>query len=163
MATPIVSWYNETNTNEVLNWTIGKVDAGTESAELRVLIWNNREGAAALSDMTNCTVTTKDLSGGNTTEVVTGKWIQAKCNSAGDTAFEAIGGSQGVNMTSGLLGTEKPVKASAAEAGIISGAVNSGALTDTANYTDVSFKASVPLTATAGTTNFNLRLSYQYV
>jgi hypothetical protein len=164
MPAPLVSWYDFNNTLEQTNWAIGTVDAGSESAVFRALIWNNRGGGSPLSDMVNCAITTKDTSGGNTTEVVTGKWIQVQVNSAGEGVFMAIGGTEGVALPGGLTGHEHPIKAQGGPNGEISGAANDGTKVNSAlNFADVSLKAAVPLTASAGSTNFLVRIAYQYV
>jgi hypothetical protein len=156
MAAPIVTWFNQANTAQLNSWTIGTVDAGTTSADLQLLIWNNRGGASAVSDMTSCTITTKDSSGGDTGELVTNTWIQAKCVSTGDATFTPIGGS---NNT-------KSIKASGAgiSAGVISGAVNDGTYNNAKNnFSEMVLHATVPLNASAGTQNFYVRVAYQYV
>lgn len=156
MAAPIVSWYDQANANQLSSWTIGTVDAGTTSTDLPILVWNNRSGASAVSDMTSCTITTKDSNGGDTGEVVTNTWIQCKSISNGDTTFTPIGGS---NNT-------KAIKASGTgvSAGVISGAVNDGTYNNAKNnFSELVLHATVPLTASAGTQNFFVRVAYQYV
>lgn len=166
MAAPQVSWYSVDNTTQVNRWDIGTVDAGDLSAEFAVLIWNNRGGQTALSDMTNCTITTKDSGGGNggdaqniTNQLVFGKWIETQVTSAGEsgTTWTAIGGT-----------ATKAIKAQGAGAasGIIKGGVNDGnhATENTKNnYCSLKLRANVPPEATAGLINFLTRVSYQYV
>ena len=156
MSAPIVTWYNQANTAQLNNWTIGTVDAGTTSPDLQLLVWNNRGGATAVSDMTSCTITTKDSNGGDTGELVTNTWIQCKCVSTGDSTFTPIGGS---NST-------KAIKASGStiSSGVISGAVNDGTYNNASNnYSELVLHATVPLTASAGSQNFYVRVAYQYV
>lgn len=152
MAAPIVSWYTSDNNTQVTQWDIGTVDAGSLSAEFIVLIWNNRGGSSAVSDMTNCTITTKDNSGGNNGELVTNTWIETKPD--GEASFTAIGGT----VTKDI----KAVNASAA-AKTIKGDINTALVTNTVNFAKLTLRANVPPTATAGLVNFLTRVSYQYV
>ncbi|WJZ23509.1 hypothetical protein LIS04_81 [Listeria phage LIS04] len=153
MAAPIVSWYVSDNASQLTQWDIGTVDAGSISNSLTVLIWNNRGGSTAVSDMTNCSITTKDSAGGNTGELVTNTWIEAKVDSLGETNYSAIGGT-----------VVKDIRAQAADAPekTIKGTSNSGATSDESNYSKVTLRANVPATATAGLVNFLTRVSYQY-
>lgn len=154
MPAPIVSWYNDLNTNQVTQWDIGTVDAGSISATFGVLIWNNRAGGSDVSDMTNCTITTKDAAGGNTGELVTDTWIEVRVDSLGESDFTAIGGT----VTKDIRAKDPSVDAKS-----IKGTANSGDLADQANYAEVTLRANVPPTATAGLVNFLTRVSYQYV
>jgi hypothetical protein len=165
MPTPVVSWYDLTNASPVSSWPIGTVDAGSTSAPFNVLIWNNRSGVTQLSDMINCTLTTKDTTGGDSTEPVLGLWVRAIVKSAGESAATAIGATQGAVLPGGKTGHEHPVKAGGtAAAGTISGAVNDGTKGNSLdNFAELTLDAKVPLTASAGSTNFVIRLAYQYV
>lgn len=155
MPAPIVSWYSEDNTSQVTQWDIGTVDAGSTSPSKTVLIWNNRGQATPVSDMTACTITTKDSAGGNTGELVTNTWIQVRVDSLAESSFTSIGGT----VTKDIRATDPTVGA-----GVISGAVNGGDHnTDTKNFSQVTLRAYVPPTATAGLVNFLTRVSYQYV
>lgn len=157
MPAPIVSWYTQDNTSQVTQWDIGTVDAGSVSAPFSVLIWNNRGGSAAVSDMTNCTITTKDSSGGNTGELVTNTWIEVRVDSLSESNFTPVGGT----VTKDIRG-----KAAANPAGVIKGSANDGAIATVAsqgNFSELTLRANVPPTATAGLVNFLTRVSYQYV
>lgn len=155
MAAPIVSWYNTDNTSQVTQWDIGTVDAGSVSTAFGVLIWNNRGNSTAVSDMTNTTITTKDSAGGNTGELVTNTWIEAKVNSLAEANFSPMGGT----VTRDLKADDSNVTS-----GIIKGTANDGTKTNAkGNFCDVSLRANVPPTATAGLVNFLTRVSYQYV
>lgn len=154
MSAPIVSWYTSDNTSQVTQWDIGTVDAGSTSHAFTVLIWNNRGGSTAVSDMTNCTITTKDNAGGNTGELVTNTWIEVKVDSLSESTFTAIGGTVVKDIRAELA---------TAAAKTIQGGVNTGVLTDTGNYCKLTLRANVPATATAGLVNFLTRVSYQYV
>lgn len=151
MAAPVVSWYNELNDTQETSWDLGVVDAGSTSPDKKFLIWNNRGGTANVSDMTNCTITTKDTSGGDTGDLVTGTWIEVLCDSKGDTAFTPVGGT-----------TTHPIGANGTQT--ISGATNDGSTANSVNnFAEITVHANVPLLATAGTVDFVLRVSYQYV
>ncbi len=152
MASPVVQWFDVTNTAQRTEWQIGVVDAGSVSIAITFLIWNNRGGSSALSDMTNCTITTKDVLGSNTGEVVTNRWIETRVDSLNETNWTAIGGN-----------TAKLVQAGgSATSGVIRGTANDGSLGATSNYAKVSLQANVPTTATAGSYTFLTRISYQF-
>ena len=155
MPAPIVSWYSADNTSQVTQWDIGTVDAGSVSTEFGVLIWNNRGGDSDVSDMTNTTITTKDNAGGNTGELVENTWIEAKVNSLAESNFNPMGGT----VTRDLKAEDSNV-----DTGTIQGTSNDGTTANSAaNFADVSLRANVPPTATAGLVNFLTRVSYQYV
>lgn len=154
MPAPIVSWYTRDNTSQVTQWDIGTVDAGSISSTFGVLIWNNRGNGTAVSDMTNCTITTKDSAGGNTGELVTDTWIEVRVDSLGETDFAAIGGTVVKDIRAKNAGVD---------AKTIEGGANGGDLTDDKNYAELTLRANVPPTATAGLVNFLTRVSYQYV
>ena len=54
MAAPIVSWYDAENTAQQTTWDTGVVDAGSVGPDTQFLIWNNRGGGTAVSDMESC-------------------------------------------------------------------------------------------------------------
>lgn len=147
---PIVSWTETDGTTKVSKWQMGKVNAGESSAEKTFLIWNNCGGTEDVSDMQDVQITTTD-GVGDTLDVVMDKWIQARCNSAGDTAFTAIGGSDMYML-----------KAKDQEAGIIKGTKNGGMLTDTANYASVTLYGHPPLNVPAGKRSFMTRVLFYF-
>lgn len=156
MANPVVFWYDRSNQNQLTQWPIGTVNAGEYSAQLGVLIWNNRGGATDVSDMTGCTITTKDILGGNGTspftEPVVNKWIEVRVDSNDETGFTAIGGA-----------VTHPIKARGAAPDVISGAANTGNKdTDIANYAECTLQANVPTNASAGTSQFLVRVSFSW-
>jgi hypothetical protein len=155
MPAPIVSWFNAANDTQETSWDLGVVDAGSISADKQFLIWNNRGGGTDVSDMTNCTVTTKDTAGGDTGELVTGTWIETQVDSMGEAGFTGIGGT-----------TTKPIEAGGTNTTsnqTIAGAANSGDVAAEDNFVAVTFHANVDPAATAGTIEFLIRVSYQYV
>jgi hypothetical protein len=154
MAQPQLSWWNLNNDTQRTSWNIGTVDAGSASSQDVFLIWNNRGGSTDLSDCLECTITTKDIAGGNTGELVTEKWIQVRVDTMGEVNFTAIGGD-----------VTKAVKAGGnAPAGVIKGTANDGTKANSVeNFAQVTLYAQPSATATAGNVDFLLRLSYTYV
>jgi len=164
MAAPQVSWRKRDNSAPVDKWTIGTIDAGDTSAVFGVLIWNNFGGTGDLSTMTNCTVTTKDSSGNNTGELVLDKLIEVKVDSdPSSTDFEPIGGDathpiQAGGNTTNASGTTSPNTQE------ILGVANDASKNNArGNYAELSLRARVPGTATAGNVSFLTRVAYQYV
>lgn len=156
MAAPNVFWYDSTNATQKTSWDIGTVDAGSTSPDTQFLIWNNRGGASALSDMTNCVITTKDSAGGNTGELVTNLWIEVRVDTLNETTFTKIGGTTTKVITAG----------GSMASGVISGAINDGNIVTVAtakNFCKVTLHAFPPATATAGNFSFLTRIAYQYV
>lgn len=158
----------------------GTVSADTDSPVLHAHLWNNFNGTTAVPNMTDCTITTKDMTSGNTTDVVTGKWLSVCCLSAGDVDtnpidWHAVGGTEGVELGSsgsGIMGHQHPIKAGGlATAGpggtplvgdIITGNINAGALTDVVNFADLKMRAHVPMNAFAGVIDFIIRADFKY-
>lgn len=183
MAAPVITWYNTANIAAVSSWAIGIVDAGTESDELEVLIWNNRGGVTPVSDMQNVVITTKDSTGANAGDLVLDTWVQVKVNSLGESTFTAVGGTV-TKAASTILQTENtdvgsPWTPNVAPHDTISpstvdilGVINDGALWTAntpgnihagGNYIHITLKASVPSDASAGTISFKTRCAYQYI
>ncbi|GIP32598.1 hypothetical protein [Paenibacillus sp. J2TS4] len=153
MGQPQVSWYNVSNTSQITNWQIGTVDAGNTSDDTTFLIWNNRGGTEDIADMTDCTITTKDESGGNEGEIISNKWIRVRVDSMNENSFTPVGGE--VTKTIKAGGT--------APAGTIKGTKNDGTKTNALNnFCQVTLHAQPHVTATAGNVNFLLRVSYTY-
>jgi hypothetical protein len=180
MPLPIVSWYNETNTTQLTSWPIGTVDAGSVSADLVVLIWNNRAGLEIdgdVSDMQNISITTKNNTGGNTGEIIVDKWIEAKNVSLSEVVFTPIGGTSTHSIrtdesTTNDDGTFTPGIAphynpdgSVDILGVwnVWATPADGIANATGNFIKVSLHANVPSDATAGVVNFLTRVAYQYV
>lgn len=162
MAAPQVQWFSQDNVTQLTKWEIGTIDAGSTSPTLTVLIWNNRGGTADLSTMTNCSITTKDSAGGDTGELVTNKWIEARVDSISGDDFGAVGGTttkviQAGGNTVNVDGTFTP------NAKEILGVKNDASAGNSkGNYSQVTLRAKVPATATAGNVNFLTRCAYQY-
>ena len=172
MPAPIVTWRTQDDSALFENWAIGTVDAGSTSNNVSFLIWNNRGGGTDVSDMQNCTITTKDNSGGNTGEVITNRWVWVKVDSLGESSFTAIGGDTTKIIRAGAStlnfdGTWTPNVAPHAGSGtsydILGVKCDPNKATAGGNYAEVTAQARVPLNAGAGTTNFRLRVAYQYI
>ncbi|MFF2090189.1 hypothetical protein [Paenibacillus sp. NPDC058174] len=153
MANPQISWMNETNTDSIKNWDIGTVDAGSQSSSKTFLIWNNRGGSTAVKNAETCTITTKDIAGGDTGDLVTEKWIKVRVDTMSEIGFTGVGGT-----------ATRAVKAGgSAPAGVISGAINDGVMENSpSNFAKVTAYAIPSVTATAGKLDFLLRLSYTF-
>jgi len=152
MPAPIVSWWDSTNTTQMTSWDVGVVDAGSVSPDTQFLVWNNRGGTTAVSDMTNCVITTKDTQGGNTGDVVVEKWVEVRVDKLGETTFTAIGGTTTHPIGNGVTPQ------------VISGAANDGTVANSnANFSTLTLHWRPPSTATAGQRNWLTRVSYQYV
>lgn len=172
MPAPIVSWRAQDNLSTFASWPIGTVDAGTLSANISFLVWNNKGGASDVSDMQNCTITTKDNVGGDTGQVVIDKWVEVKVISMSESSFTPIGKNapktiRTTGSTTNGGGTFTPNVAPHAGEGTsydILGVLNDGSKVNAAgNFVEITSRASVPSNASAGTTNFKLRVAYQYV
>lgn len=178
---PIPSWRDGTTLTVIAPpYDFGTVNANTDSPELHAHLWNNFGGAEAVPNMTDCTLTTKDMTSGNTGDVVVGKWLSVCVLSAGGVAtnpadYHAIGGTEGVELGtagSGVIGHQHPIKAAGlvtAGAGgtaitgdVITGNINTGIITDIVNFADLKMKAHVPMNAFAGSTDFIIRADFKY-
>lgn len=152
MAAPIVQFTNASGTSQVTSWDVGTWDAGSVSTDTTFLIWNNKGLSTPVADMTSCVITTKDQNGGDTGELVTGKWIEVRVDSMGETTFTPIGGT-----------VTKTIQAEGVGAGVISGSANDGSVANSkANYAKVTLHANVPTTATAGSIDFLTRVTYNH-
>lgn len=153
MAQPEISWFELNNTTPVTQWPIGTVDAGNTSPDKTFLIWNNRGKGVAVSDATDCTITTKDPAGGEIGELVENTWIKVRVDTMSETGFTPIG-----------KGAAKSLKAGGtAPAGTIRGTTNDGTTTNAKeNFAQVTLHAHPTATATAGNVDFLLRLQYRY-
>lgn len=176
---PLVSWYKETNqdTDQLTSWDIGVVDASEISPATTFLIWNNRKGTEDVPDMQNAVITTKDQNGGNTGELVEGKWIEVQLVGV-DAYFNPIGWDVNTNTavswpiraigsTTNSDGTftpnVPPHDTTNGEVSIL-GVKNDGSVENAAgNFAKVSLRCNVPGNASSGLIQFRLRVSYQYV
>ena len=155
------------------SWPIGTVDAdGADKAVTTFLIWNNKGGSSAASDMEDCTLTVVDASKGNTgagncTELLGGgsdptRWIQARCDSAATIAFTQVGSFAPATIESGAIA----IKANSVGSNIIKGDVNDGNFATVAsadNFSINTLKVNVPVSASAGAVSGFVRVAYRYV
>jgi hypothetical protein len=163
---PIPKWYEVVNNVEqqALSWNAGTVDAGSYSDEKEFWIWNNKGGGSAVSDMTNVTLTTKDVDGYDLGKIaspniedrdaeVQVSVYDGELDEYGD--FNAVyGSSQTIDLVS-----------ASGELGVIAGAINDGNRNTTAskaNFARVKLKLRVYETADAGAVSWKTRVSYQY-
>ncbi|MBU7316163.1 hypothetical protein [Paenibacillus oleatilyticus] len=161
MASPIFQWMDISNTTQVTSIPFGQIDAGNTSPDTTVLIWNNRGGTSAVADATNCSITTKDVSGGNggtdasniTNEVVFKKFVEVRVDTMSETTFTPVGGV-----------TTKAIKAGgSAPAGTIKGSINDGTKTNAKdNFAQVTTHIKIDPLATAGNVDFLMRIAYQH-
>lgn len=176
MPSPIISWMNSTHTQQITGpFDFGTIDAGDLSPVYTFNIWNNKGGTEDVSKMEDCTITTRDMSGGlgntvgNEVEVVKNNWFHAQVDSLGETDIadpsSAIGkdyskpigttGSTTKDNTGALYPT--PFTPGAKE---ILGVKNNGNPVDAAgNYATVSLQAAVPLDAKSGRQQFKIRVN----
>lgn len=180
MAIPVISWYDETHATQVsAPFDFSVVDAGDVSNIFTFNIWNNRGGSEDVSKMEDCTITTRDMSGGlgNTVgsevQLVAEDWMHAQIDSLGETDIADVTSAIGANASKpvGTTGSTSkdnagtvlttPLTPASQE---ILGVNNNGVPADSAgNFVTISFQAEVPLSASAGRQDFKLRLSYRYV
>lgn len=180
MATaPFIKWYDVTHANEILApFDFGVIDAGDLGPIYTFNIWNNRGGATDVSKMEDCTITTRDMSGGlgdtvgKIVEVVKDNWFHAQVDSLGEADIDqptsAIGKAYskpvGTTGSTSKNNAGAPVTPLTPKTQEILGVNNNGVPADSAgNYITVSLQADVPLTASAGKQDFKIRISYRYV
>ena len=156
MPTPIFQVYESGGTTVATSHSFGQVKAGNDSAVYTVEVWNNKGGSSPVSDVIEATVTVTDASGGNTGDVVTGKYMNVNVN--GETAS---GGT-----------TKAPIRAAAYTSasdsgggGKFDGTVPAGttAATATANCGIMQFKIVLPNNATSGKKTGKIRFEGYYV
>lgn len=97
MAKPIISWYDSVHSAQVKTpFDFGVIDAGDPSNVFTFNVWNNRYVSgdvnhAGVSKMEDCTITTRDMSGGtgdtvgNIVQAVRDHWVHAQIDSLGET------------------------------------------------------------------------------
>ncbi|ASA22780.1 hypothetical protein [Paenibacillus donghaensis] len=177
MANPVIIWMNATNSAPVTTpFNFGVIDADDVSDPHTFNIWNNKGGATDVSKMEDCTITTRDMSGGlgNTVgseiEVVKNNWFHVQVDSMGETDLAQESSRIGKDYTKplGTTGTTKkdntgasyptPLKPGAKE---ILGVRNNGIALDAAgNFVTVTLQADVPLEAKSGQQAFKIRVNF---
>ena len=161
MAAPVVKFYDESGTNEITSWPLGEVDAGSETAHLRFTVWNNKGGESDVSHMKNVRVTTVNESGGETGDVVQGKWVHVKINPPQNDT------SEGIRVGGNSMANQAQVYAAgvdyATEGYIIKGTANDGVKAhSTENYALIEAWVAVPANANEGEKPFIVRVPYSY-
>ena len=160
MASPSISVVNASTDTSVANVDFGTVQANNDSVVVPVRIWNNRGGAAALSDFRDVSITSLDVDGGASSDIVAGKWVRINCPTVDGNAstWTQVGGS-----TVKFL---RAVGVAAADGNIIKGTVNDGianTIGSKVNYTEINIKVHVPLNAVPGSKAWKMRLTGYYV
>jgi hypothetical protein len=150
MAAPVITFTDSTSAT-LASLSFGNVDAGSTSAPVQVIIWNNKGGGSTLSDAVSVTLTTKTFNGldtGDTVpngqQVVTNLAVAEKCTSVLASSYTAIGGPTTAPIGSALGGN-----------GTIKGVIGGDAA-----Y--VSLTITAPSNVTAGPAQFLLRVNYLY-
>jgi putative cofactor-binding repeat protein len=157
MAAPSITIVNDSDIT-VASWDCGTVQANSDSTILTILVWNNRGGSTALSDLKDVSITTLDIDGGSSSDVVAGKWVQANVPGidGNNTTWTAIGGTTVKYLRADAL--------AAADGNVIRGIANDGTFTNSkSNYCTCRLKAHVPLNATPGTKVWKTRINGYYV
>jgi hypothetical protein len=162
MPQPIIGIYNADSTATVNSWPIGEVNANSESPTLEVVIWNNKGGSTAVSDMKDCSVTCLDGDGGNTSEMTVGKWMNVLVNSTADTDSTS-----GKKIYSPIGGDDnRPLRAeglTSSDGNVIKGTVNDGTMKNaTTNHCKAKFMVKPPFNATEGEHDFRIRIEGFY-
>lgn len=155
MAAPIITIWN-TDGQQVASWDCGTVQANNYSAVLSLKIWNNKSGASDVSDLQGVSITTLDIDGGSSSDVVAGKWVQVNVPAMdGENVWSSIGGTTVKSLRADALSGDSGY--------IIRGTQNDGTSNATTNYCTVNLKAHVPLNATPGTKTWKTRINGYYV
>lgn len=144
----------DTNDRTLSNWDVGVIQANNESAVLSIIVWNNRSGSLAVSDLREANITALDVDGRAITDVVSDKWVRVNVPSVdGDaTTFTPVGGTTAKGLRAdGLLSTDGFT---------IKGTANDGTLANSkANYCTCNLKARVPAGASAGIRDWKMRIN----
>lgn len=90
MTQPIISWMDATHSNEIITpFDYKVIDADSKSDIFIFNVWNNKNGASDVSKMEDCTITTRDMTGGtgdteaHDVEVVKNNWFHVQVDSLG--------------------------------------------------------------------------------
>lgn len=155
MAAPIVTYYDETGTNQVTEWNIGEIDAGSDSDKKVVTVWNNKgNSTSSVSHMKNVTVTAVAGDGTENSVVVSQTWIHVKVNDGDDTPIGGAANAVRVNA----IGVDADT-----DGYIIKGDKNDGTVGNaTSNYAKYELYVSVPPNAPEGDKPCRIRTGYSY-
>jgi len=180
MTQPIITWMDATHNNEIITpFDYKVIDADSKSDIFIFNVWNNKNGASDVSKMEDCTITTRDMTGGtgdteaHDVEVVKNNWFHVQVDSLGETDIDEESSRVGKDFSKpiGTTGTTKkdhtganyttPIKPGVKE---ILGVNNNGSPVDAAgNYVTLSIQCEVPLNARSGKQAFKKRISYRFV
>ena len=160
MAAPSITVVNASTNTTQTNWSVGVVKANNDSSVLQILIWNNKGGSNALSDLRDVTITSLDTDGGAASDPVANKWLKVNAPEMQEvaSAWTAVGGT-----------TTKMIRAdglASTDGNVIKGTANDGnasTAASKANYATINLKVSVPISATPNTYNFKTRINGYYV
>lgn len=156
MAQPIISWTDE-NENILSVWNTDTIYNGDTSNEINIHIWNNKGNTETdIADMKDTKITTSSPENDDITDAVKDHWVSVRLNSTAkntiaDTQFHEIGADQ-----------MHQINGEGCEAGIISGAKNTGTNNDKTNYANITMKCTVPNSADSGTRNIVTKVIYFY-
>ena len=160
MAAPIVTYYNEAGNEQVTEWNIGEIDAGSSSDHKIITVWNNKGGNATnISHMKYVTVTLTNEKGAATGSdsgsdiVLSQKWTHVKVNDGEDTP---IGGETAARVHA--IGVDPEV-----DGYMIKGDANDGTVGNALNnYAKYELWIQVPPNAPEGSKPCRLRTGYSY-
>ena len=77
MAAPVITVEKNDTGTTVASWDAGTVQANNDSDIFTIVIWNNKGNTtSAVSDLKDASITTLDMDGGTSSDVVAGKWVQ---------------------------------------------------------------------------------------
>ena len=118
------------------------------------------DGLYLYASDTDVSITSLDVDGGASSDIVAGKWVRINCPTVDGNAstWTQVGGS-----TVKFL---RAVGVAAADGNIIKGTVNDGianTIGSKVNYTEINIKVHVPLNAVPGTKSWKMRLTGYYV
>lgn len=156
-SAPIITVVTDTD-QTVANWDIGTIQSNNDSSVLTILIWNNRGGATATSDLKDCSITSLDVDGGSSSDVVSGKWVNVNIQSidGNTTTWTQVGGS--------VVKALRADGVTASDGNMIKGTTNDGnKTTSKVNYCTARLKLHVPLNAVSGARSWKMRINGYYV
>lgn len=162
MSAPVITIENYVTGEELSVWNVGAVKAGKKSDPLKLRIWNNKANATNISDLRGCTITTLDVGGGSSSDVVAGRWVKVnipqidgKDYYSDETApYAPIGGEQSRSLRAdGLEETD---------GNVIKG-TTTDAPSDPTKFCTIVLFVEVEANAIPGTKNWKTRINGYYV
>ena len=164
-TTPKISIYDADNNNTVSIWAIGTMQAQVPSTIKQILIWNNRGGSTAVSDLRNCKLSVYDENGTTATDdVASEKWVEVNQSvfDGSETVagnWTRVGGTDGKEICADgcAVGTDDHDTYHA-----IKGTINGGTTSYTTNFAKINLRVNPPLNSTPGEKKFKVRLTGTY-